>query len=526
MLKRLTGNENFELDIMNKMNSLGYSMDMKGICRGLQRTWIQAVLCGEESKVLRRVILIYITKNLPVQIKIAQLKKGNLSNEDQLYIDILAFFDAIKLYQSFFYSDIFEKFLFQSDSEMISKVIMSQALEKQGGMANVFFTSFAGNKSEVENFLIELKTLIQSLGPANTEPLVISLNAQVQPQKIGHSTGFYYDMKEDCWKFFNSNRMSQSLKKFTDSELALEMMKAYGLFPKTTTLSNFDSLDDATKNAIFEFDIEVFTTGQKKEVVQKFFDEFSTSTISTESIINGILSNDYKLLSAALNNKMTSTIDEVLLTLEKIGFNRWNEVDKDGKSLAHHIIAHGDYFKTLNKLSANTIDWTKPDNSGTTPTHLAVGGSNYEALAWLIQQIKDWNVPAHDKATPSTVAVYMGNLKAIKMITPYVDWNQSCLDDNTYAHIAAFTNQVAVLEFFLNKGIDLNIPNKDGQTPAYWAMMFGRLDAFKFLIKHIDLNKPDSNGKTLAQHAAEQGKIQMLDLLNKNQSQAPKSQKT
>lgn len=41
-----------------------------------------------------------------------------------------------------------------------------------------------------------------------------------------------------------------------------------------------------------------------------------------------------------------------------------------------------------------------------------------------------------------------------------------------------------VVEFFLNKGVDLGYGGEDGQTPLHWAAIFGQLEMVKLLLKY------------------------------------------
>lgn len=41
-----------------------------------------------------------------------------------------------------------------------------------------------------------------------------------------------------------------------------------------------------------------------------------------------------------------------------------------------------------------------------------------------------------------------------------------------------------VVEFLLNKGVDLADGGGDGQTPLHWAVIFGQLEMVKLLLKH------------------------------------------
>lgn len=109
MRNELTGNEDFEKDIMDKMNQLGYKIDKKGICCGLKMVWTQSSLSGQANKVYERIKLIYSTPDLLQKIQLAQSSGKNLTDEDQKFIDVLAFFDAIKLYQGIFYAEAFDR---------------------------------------------------------------------------------------------------------------------------------------------------------------------------------------------------------------------------------------------------------------------------------------------------------------------------------------------------------------------------------------------------------------------------------
>ncbi|KAI7694650.1 hypothetical protein SSS_01534, partial [Sarcoptes scabiei] len=96
--------------------------------------------------------------------------------------------------------------------------------------------------------------------------------------------------------------------------------------------------------------------------------------------------------------------------------------------------------------------------------------------------------------------------------------NVNCRDcqgrNSTPLHLAAGYNNFDVAEFLLEKGADVNAPDKGGLIPLHNAASYGHLDIAALLIKHqTNVNATDRWGFTPLHEAAQKGRTQLCALL-------------
>jgi ankyrin repeat protein len=111
-------------------------------------------------------------------------------------------------------------------------------------------------------------------------------------------------------------------------------------------------------------------------------------------------------------------------------------------------------------------------------------------------------------------AVKTGDLASVKDAVEKkglgIDTVDATVTKGTPMHWAADFNQVAVLEYLLGKGADVNAKNAYGITPLLSATYESHKEAVEFLLKKgADKNAKGPDGMT-AQEAAEKPEIKAL----------------
>ena len=67
---------------------------------------------------------------------------------------------------------------------------------------------------------------------------------------------------------------------------------------------------------------------------------------------------------------------------------------------------------------------------------------------------------------------------------------------NSNLHIAVKNNSIKLVKYFLNKKLNPNDLNNDGQTPLHFALKEGNKEIIELLIKNgADINIKDNEGK-------------------------------
>lgn len=94
-------------------------------------------------------------------------------------------------------------------------------------------------------------------------------------------------------------------------------------------------------------------------------------------------------------------------------------------------------------------------------------------------------------------AVFIGDINVVKQaITDGTDVNaKNPQFGDPLLNTAALMGHTEILTFLLDKGADVNVRNKDGNTALHLAAFLGRVDAVELLLKHgIDANVQNNDG--------------------------------
>ncbi|XP_062307267.1 tankyrase, TRF1-interacting ankyrin-related ADP-ribose polymerase b isoform X3 [Osmerus eperlanus] len=199
--------------------------------------------------------------------------------------------------------------------------------------------------------------------------------------------------------------------------------------------------------------------------------------------------------------------NDVLEVLQKHGA-KVNAVDTLGQTALHRAALAG-HIQTCRLLL----------NSGADPSIVSLQGFTASQMGnEAVQQILNENVPTRNSDVDYRFleAAKAGDLDTVQQLcTPQ---NVNCRDlegrHSTPLHFAAGYNRVAVAEYLLEHGADVNAQDKGGLIPLHNAASYGHVDIAALLIKYNTcVNATDKWAFTPLHEAAQKGRTQLCALL-------------
>ena len=117
--------------------------------------------------------------------------------------------------------------------------------------------------------------------------------------------------------------------------------------------------------------------------------------------------------------------------------------------------------------------------------------------------------------TPLTDAIRNNDLEMIKLFVRHdADLHKTTSLGESYLHFAAFMDRKELVDYFIEKGIDVNIRKNGNLTPLHIASVTGHLEVVELLIeKGADLNVVSTDGGTPLHFAIAARQQDVVDLL-------------
>lgn len=200
--------------------------------------------------------------------------------------------------------------------------------------------------------------------------------------------------------------------------------------------------------------------------------------------VNAIRVDDPMLLDAIRSSSAERAINLLdRLTSEEINY----PVTSNGETLLHLAVIlknSTDKTKIISRLLALGADLNRRDNAGRLPIHLSVRAHEYPAL-------ETFEILVKNKA----------------------DVNSLDLNENNIIHLIMDYVKPDVLQRLIEKGVDINKVNAQGETPLLIAAAKGNEQNVNVLIENnANINATDRAGNGLIHKAAFIGNIRIIDL--------------
>lgn len=195
-----------------------------------------------------------------------------------------------------------------------------------------------------------------------------------------------------------------------------------------------------------------------------------------------------------------------------------SEAGSVGETPLYGALYHGNK-DIVELLLARNADINAQTYQGETPLHLAITRGHNEIVELLIEKGADINVKGIKRLTPLHLAASRGNKKIVELLlSKKANANARDIEGSTPLHHAINAKSKEIIELLLANGADINAVNQMG-TPLHIAVyrvqaFQDSMDMVKFLIdKGSDISVKNRAGETVLQQATNDRQEELVKVL-------------
>lgn len=519
--------------LLEKIQYLGYDIDLTGLCFGISNMARQAYLAGEIDKFGKRIRYFqYLSANELNLLKHNKIGGFLIDNEGSSSWELWAFLDGVCLYQTpSQYRHLFKnKGFSQLERAAITLITPSQMEHPEKRMYQSPQT-FSGIYTRVE-----LHEFINSLATHLSVPVSFILNSH------NHSVSLNFEPSTKQWLLIDPNKLPGI--KFDDpsqnvntEDLVNQLIHSFNASGNHVGFAA-ELFVNKTNQTQLRKDLKILsdyspwqaihqTNLKSKEYKNNWLHlavahgEVDTidKLINAGTDINCKLNANFplglackigqfesvnQLIEANLANSMKSAMEKASFINEKN--------DKGETPLFLAIIS--EYAEIVEYLIANGAEIDEPANDGTTPLLLAIQLANYEIVELLIENEANVNLP-NNQDHPILMASYQGCHDILTLLIKHgANVNELRENGDTPIFVAIAYRHYDVIEVLLQNGADINWTNNAGDFPLKDAIMLKDNKIINLLIEYgADITKPLPGGFSLLYLAALQGLNDIPEIL-------------
>lgn len=169
--------------------------------------------------------------------------------------------------------------------------------------------------------------------------------------------------------------------------------------------------------------------------------------------------------------------------------------------------------RIMNYLINNGANLEIRANNGATALMVAVNSGNTRAARTLLEKGANPNVTDAKGITPLMKALEIGNnIDLVKVLVEFkADKNALDPNGNPVLMVYPYRNRIPAHRELINLEADLEVQNREGQTPIIKAVLEGNLEMVKLLVeKGADRFKKDHSGASAVDYAITQFEIRQF----------------
>lgn len=509
------------ISILEFGRKLGYtSYDNNGTCNGFTLRWLEACFLGEEDIFNRRVErIVTALKNTGSIEQINAVKDKvkaheTLTPEDNNWLDLLAFYESMALYQKpMAHAHVFNKVLSQHDISSSSQLASSKEIYDLGGLTSIYSELGIYTQEEIKDLLYQFETALEY----ESYPEEASIGFILRNQD--HMIGLVYQRDSHLWKLKDINRDSFLLTEeiLTAEQLAGAIFQGFkGLYP---TMDELEAFLLAKENDV------ISEQSEKKEQIPISLEHQSQHGNQTEYIIyhtkNGLwqFKEDVEISPTSLINPVASRKEMAQRIFNLVHQKSLQNPYVTFATSAITTLSHEKQFllsEQLNELKKYQ-NITKEIASREDAANLACVAASMNDISTIKKLIKlEVNLAqarSHGAATPLHIAAQYGYGSIIKLLQKQgLNPNVATDEGQTPVYFAASYNQAHAIAILAKNGANLNISSHDGCfTPTFIAAQQGHVHVITVLAKYgADLNQVSTRGATPAFVAAQNGHTDVI----------------
>ena len=189
-------------------------------------------------------------------------------------------------------------------------------------------------------------------------------------------------------------------------------------------------------------------------------------------------------------------------------------IKNKGMNLLHYAVYFNQLEITKQLLTEENINSETKDKN--TPLHIAICKENYEIASLLIDKGADVNKLNKNNKSPLCLAIGWNSMDIIKkLIEKGVDAKKALFSGHRSAIMECIEKKnIEMFTYFVNLGVDINMPDEDGKTPLHEAVCWDRMDMVKVLIENGALrNVKDRYHRVPFHYAVMHNQIEMVKYL-------------